>query len=263
MPFQEQTGLRFLQLESLSAAEVDHGIFTRRGGVSQGPWASLNVGLTVGDEQERVLENRRRLLRGLGRSPGSTYDVWQVHSAEIHHALEPRHGPPYPKADGIVTANPQVTLFLRFADCLPILLYDPDQPAIGLVHAGWKGTVRGAAKAGVEAMTKSFGSRPERILACLGPCIQQHHYPVGSEVVTALRASLGEAAEAHLEANNGQVHLDLRSANAWLLRSAGVHQIEASELCTACDLRDWYSHRGEGERTGRFGAAIGLRAADG
>lgn len=262
MRFQDRAGLRCLQFESLPNDEIAHGIFTRRGGVSEGPWSSLNVGLTVGDRQERVLENRRLLLNSLNRPAGSTYDVWQVHSAEIMRAKEPRNGPPYPKADGVVTDNPRVTLLLRFADCLPILLFDPEQRAIGLVHAGWKGTVRGAAKSALEAMTQAFDSRPERMVAALGPCIQRHHYPVGPEVVAALRNSFGRAADDHLETVNGQTCLDLVSANACSLRAEGLEAIETSDLCTACHPQDWYSHRGEGGCTGRFGAVIGLKGQD-
>lgn len=259
MHFQDRAGLRFLQFESLPTGEIVHGVFTRRGGVSEGPWASLNIGLTVGDQEERVHENRRRMLQSLERPPESTYDVWQVHSAEVELAPAPRSGPPYPRVDGVVTDNPEVTLLLRFADCLPILLYDPEHRAVGLVHAGWKGTVRGTARVAVEAMRKSFGSRPERMLAALGPCIQRHHYPVGPEVVAGLRQSLGRAADDNLEAGNGQVYLDLSSANAWHLRAAGVGAIEAANHCTACHPEDWYSHRADGGRTGRFGAVIGLR----
>ncbi|MDX1601004.1 MAG: polyphenol oxidase family protein, partial [Anaerolineales bacterium] len=143
--------------------------------MSEEPWASLNVGGGIGDDPANVAENRRRVLSALGRSQDSTYDVWQIHSAQILHADEPRLGPPYPKADGLITANPDVTLMLRFADCVPVMLLDPSTPAIGLIHAGWKGTILGTVMEGIRAMKHQFGSPPEDILAAIGPAIAGHH----------------------------------------------------------------------------------------
>jgi hypothetical protein len=259
MTRQQQDGLTFLTFDSLPPESVAHAVFTRRGGVSPQPWASLNVGATVGDDPDHVDENRRRLLAALNRSPDSTFDVHQIHSATIVEANGPRQGEPYPQADGVVTNSTSVTLMLRFADCVPILLYDPDQGAVGLVHAGWLGTVRQASAAAVARLHTAYGTDPARLRAAIGPAIGSHHYPVGPEVVESFRESFGGAAERYLDSVDGAVRLDLAGANEELLRAAGVAQIERSELCTACHLDDWYSHRGEGGKTGRFGAAIGLR----
>lgn len=259
MRFEERGALRLLQFDSFSHDKVVHGVFTRHGGVSEGQWASLNLGGNIGDEADRVAENRRRALQVLERPPASTYDIWQIHSAEILTADQPHHGPPYPQADGLITANPAVTLLLRFADCVPILLYDPRAPAVGLVHAGWKGTVKQTTARAVEAMGESFGSRPQDLRCAIGPAIAEHHYPVGPEVVTAFQQSFGEGASRFLSSQNGATHLALPEANAELLRRAGVEAIEMESICTACDTDNWYSHRGEDGRTGRFGAIIALR----
>lgn len=260
MPFVERDGLRFYQFESLADESVVHGIFTRQGGVSPAPWTSLNLGTNLGDSAARVAENRLKLLRALDRPPDSTFDIWQVHSAKILKAERPRRGEPYPQADGVITDKPEVTILLRFADCVPILLHDPVRDAVGMVHAGWKGTMRKAALAAVRAMITHFGSRPEDLTAAIGPAIGQDHYPVGGEVVTALRKRLGDLAHSHEMQLNGQVHLDLPGINRDLLRHAGIRRIEVLSLCTACHAQVWFSHRAEKGKTGRFGAVIALES---
>jgi YfiH family protein len=212
----------------------------------------------VGDEAGRVRDNRRLALAALGRTPDSVFDVWQVHSAEVVMADAPRGEAPPRQADAILTNRPNVTLMMRFADCVPILLHDPVRRAVGMVHAGWLGTVRQIARVAVERMRDAFGTRPQDLRAAIGPSIAAHHYPVGPEVVEAFRESFGTSADSHLSAGQDRTHLDLWSANAQLLREHGVENIEIAGLCSACDTADWYSHRAERGRTGRFGALIGL-----
>jgi YfiH family protein len=162
------------------------------------------------------------------------------------------------KADAILTDRPDVTLLMRFADCLPILLHDPLRQVVGIVHAGWLGTVRQVVRRTIDEMQRQFGSHPEDVRAGIGPSIAAHHYPVGQEVVEAFRGSFGSAAEAHLSPGPGGTHLDLWSANEQLLRDMGVTHVETSGLCSACDTDLWFSHRAEDGRTGRFGALIAL-----
>ncbi len=253
-------GLRLFQFESLASNAVVHGIFTRHGGVSPAPWASLNLGSGVGDAPERVQVNRLRALESLSRSSESVFEVWQVHSAEVALGREPRRGEPLQQADAILTDNPVVTLMMRFADCVPILLFDPVRRAVGMAHAGWLGTVRKVASAAVRAMGEHFQTRPSDLWAGLGPAIAAHHYPVGPQVSAQVRQAFGPEAEAHLAPSPGGELFDLWSANAALLESEGVSQIEISGVCTACETDDWFSHRAEGGTTGRFGALIGLEA---
>lgn len=243
---------------------MTHAVFTRQGGVSQAPWASLNVGATVGDDLAHVLENRRRSFHAMDRAPDSVFDVWQVHSREVVSTDRPRHAnEPHMKADAILTGQPGVTLYMRFADCVPILLFDPRRRAVGLVHAGWQGTVLQIAAEAVAAMQSTYGSLPQDICAGIGPSIAAHHYEVGPEVVKKVQEAFGADAAGLLSPaehpNGGSgLQLDLWQANRLLLEWAGVRSIEIAGLCTACHLEDWYSHRGEKGRTGRFGALIAL-----
>jgi hypothetical protein len=196
----------------------------------------------------------------MGRPPETIFDAWLVHSAEVVRADAPRDMSRLPeKADAILTDRPTVTLFMRFADCVPVLLYDPHRRVIGIAHAGWLGTIRRVGAAAVEAMQAWYGSNPADIHAAIGPSIAAHHYPVGSEVVQQVRKSFGKDAPALLPDSNGAVQFDLWAANRLILEQSGIRQIELSELCTACHLQDWYSHRGENGKTGRFGVLLALK----
>ena len=264
MPFRTSDSIRYFYFETFAAAGVTHGAITRRGGVSRQPWASLNVGATVGDDLAHVQENRRRTFQAFDRSLDTLFDVWQVHSADVVCSDTPR--PPeqaHARADAILTDRPGVTLFMRFADCVPIFLYDPRRQVVGLVHSGWQGTVRGTTSAAVEAMQQRYGSRAADLLAGIGPSIGAHHYEVGPEVAEQMNAAFGGDAATLLRpsaGSNGDARylLDLWSANRVLLERAGVRQIEIAGVCTACSLEDWYSHRAEKGRTGRFGALIAI-----
>ena len=264
MPFHQSGEIRYHTFESLEETEIVHASITRQGGVSPQPWVSLNVGGTVGDEAARVLENRRRSFLALGRPYESLYDVWQVHGTEAVCADSPRpREQPHLKADAILTDQPGVTLFMRFADCVPIFLYDPIRRVVGLAHAGWQGTVKKTAAYAVRAMQARYCSRPQDILAGIGPSVGPHHYEVGSDVVVQVRQAFGAGAADLLKSPNGGseksgVQFDLWRANLLVLEEVGVQQIEIANICTACHLEDWYSHRGEQGRTGRFGALIGL-----
>jgi len=258
MPFQSNSEIRYYQFESFDDGIVQ-AIFTRRGGVSPQPWAGLNLGGTVGDDTTRVAENRRRALLALDRPFDSVYDVWQVHSANVVVAEVPRPpAVPHRQADVILTDKPGVTLMMRFADCVPILLYDPARKVIGIAHAGWLGTVRGAVRVAVEAMQARFGSQPGDIHAGIGPSIGPDHYEVGPDVVAQVSQAFEAEASGLLIERGSSVYFDLWAANRLLLEKAGVKQIELAGLCTACFTEDWFSHRAEHGRTGRFGALIAL-----
>jgi YfiH family protein len=260
MPFHEVDDLRLFTLESLNLPGVVHAFFTRRGGISPSPWASLNLGGTVGDERPRVLENKRRALMAMARPVEGLYEVWQVHSASVVHAREPRGQDALRQADAVITSNPDVTLLMRFADCVPIFLVDPRLRAVGLVHAGWLGTVRKTVVQAVQALEQTFGSDPADLRAGIGPSIGPDHYPVGEEVVQAAQEAFGAQADEFLEVRDGATHFDLWRANRRLLEGVGVTSIEVAEVCTACHLEDWYSHRGEAGKTGRFGGLLALSA---
>lgn len=259
MAFHQPESIRYYQFDLFDGLPVTQAIFTRRGGVSPAPWESLNMGATVGDHDLRVSENRRRALAEMGKSPNSIYDVWQVHSSEVVCAQAPRGDAAHVRADAIFTDRPEVTLMMRFADCVPILLADPSRRVVGLVHAGWVGTVNFVVRAAVETMIEHYGSTPAEIYAGIGPSIGAHHYPVGPEVVEQVQASFGAQAESLLPTSGEAVQFDLWAANRLILEQAGVTKIETAEICTACHLEDWFSHRGEAGKTGRFGAIIALK----
>ncbi len=258
MPFKTCGDIYYYNFESLDRGVV-HAVFSRRGGVSPEPWASLNLGGTVGDEKDRVLENRRRALSALGRSPASVYDVWQVHGIEVAIADEPRPPEaPYRQADVILTNKPGVTLMMRFADCVPILLHDPVRKVAGMAHAGWLGTVKGTVRVAVEAMQSRYGSNPADILSAIGPSIGPDHYEVGPDVVIQVQQAFRNSAADLLTVRDGHMFFNLWAANHRHLELAGVRKTEIAGLCTACHTEDWFSHRAERGRTGRFGAMLAL-----
>ena len=256
----EHDDLRYLQFHSFDSGLVAHGIFTRHGGVSPEPYASLNLSVSTGDERANVRRNVALVFDALGRDPASKADLWQVHSATVVVADDP-NGPRdhLGRADALITDRPDVSLLLRFADCLPILLYDPRRPAVGVVHAGWRGSMKKIAAAAVMAMAERSGSRPADVIAGIGPGVGPCHSAVGPEVVEQTRAAFNGAADGLLLARNGGYHLDLWAANRVALEQAGVDQIEVAELCTVCHSDDFFSHRATGGLTGRFGGLIGLR----
>lgn len=259
MPFSENGGIRYLTFDSFPAPLV-HGVISRRGGVSPSPWESLNVGGTVGDEKARVHENRSRSFAAFGRRLDSIFHVWQVHSAHAVYADVPLDAAAeLTRADIILTDRPEVTLYMRFADCVPLFFHDPVKQVVALAHAGWLGTVRGAGRTAVEAMQRRYGSQPEDVLAAIGPSIGPDHYEVGPDVIAHVQQAFGQHADSLIESREGRTYLDLWAANRVQLEEAGVRHIENPRVCTACHLEDWFSHRAEKGRTGRFGALIALQ----
>lgn len=256
MPFARQNGLRYYQFDTLN---VRHAVFSRHGGVSSGPWDSLNVGGTVGDDIENVRRNRVLSFDALECNPDSIFDVWQVHGADVVYAETPRlDGDEYLKADIILTDKPELTLFMRFADCVPILVHDPIRHVIGISHAGWMGTIKDVAGVTINSMRERFGSNPSNLIACIGPSIGPDHYEVGEDVIQHVKHLFGDDSSLVLNSHYDSIHFDLWAANRLLLRQAGVEKIEVAGICTACHTDDWYSHRAERGKTGRFGALISL-----
>lgn len=244
------------RLEVLERMGVPHAVFGRLGGTSLSPFDSLNTGHTVGDAPEAVAANMARIARALGVALEDLVTARLVHGAQVAVVGPQDRGRVVPSTDALITASPEVVLFLRFADCVPLLLFDARTGAVGLGHAGWKGTVEGIATAMVEAMRQAFGSRPEEVVGALGPAIGPCCYAIGPDVEALVRQRLSHMAGEVLGTRNGRVHLDLWEANRRQLLEAGVGQIEVSGVCTACRRDLFFSHRGDGGRTGRFGVAI-------
>lgn len=261
MPFYQRGKLRIYQFDIFDPGLTTQAAFTRSGGTSSGHYASLNVGATVGDDLQNVDQNRRIIFESVQRPYTSLSDSWLVHGTKTLIYEEPRNreidSPPQ-KADIILTDNPEVTLFMRYADCTPVLLHDPINKVIGLVHAGWRGTVEKVAQKAVEAMKSRFGSNPAQMLAAVGPSIGPEKYEVGTEVIEAVEAQFSAYTGELLPKYGNSTHFDLWRANQLVLEDSGVKNIEISGICTGSHLDDWFSHRVESGNTGRFGVLFGL-----
>jgi YfiH family protein len=164
------------------------------------------------------------------------------------------------KYDGLVTNDANVAVMMTHADCLAVILCDPQTRSVGVVHAGWRGTIENVSGAAVRAMIHSFGSGPEEVLAFIGPGICVDCYVVGDEVVDAWERVKPVQGDAALDRPNGRWHFDLAEANRLQLRAEGLRHdaIERSELCTRCGGSSWFSHRGQGPATGRFASIISV-----
>jgi len=268
---------------------VDHAVFSRRGGYSVAPFDSLNMSMSVPDERDRVYANRRRVYGLYGRDTDTVVHAHLVHGADVARVTQADNGTWVEHVDGLITNQPGTVLSMNFGDCTPIFLYDPRRHAIGLGHAGWRGTMVDLPGAMVRAMTEQFGSDPADLVAAVGPCIGPCCYEVGEEVIAAVGAAFAEA-DALLRprqerpptddrrppqerplpsgggrrsavgdhSDSGHRFFDLPQANHTNLANAGVRNIEMSGFCTACRTDLFFSHRAEKGRTGRFGAVFAL-----
>jgi YfiH family protein len=257
---EENNGLLYYRFHSLTAyyGEILHGVFTRLGGVSRPPYHWLNVSKSVGDDQKAVDANHDLICQILGIRRGDIATAYQVHSANVAVVGPEDQGRVALQTDALVTNSPGVFLLLRFADCVPIAFYDPVQRAIGLAHAGWKGTLGKAAQKTVEAMTETYDSRPADLFACIGPSIGPCCYQVGGNVVRLVNEVFPQQPHLLHQQGDGSRHFDLWEANRLQLASLGVRQIEVSGLCTACHNDEFFSHRADNGRTGRFAVVMGL-----
>ena len=256
----EKNGLVVYKFEHSGFSEFEHGIFSRKGGTSSGIYSSLNLGSTVGDDQERVNENKKRVLAFFGKQTDSIYDVWQVHGNDVVCTDKPRGtNEAHTKADAIFSNNPQITILMRFADCVPILLCDPVKKVTGIIHAGWKGTINNIVKSAIKKIREEYGCNAHDLIAGIGPSIGPDHYIVGIDVVNEAKRVFGKEYQNFFRVDKSKYFFDLWKTNEFFLKEQGIKEIETSSICTACNLTDWYSHRMENGRTGRFGAVISVK----
>ena len=253
-------GLTFYQFTGPAiSADVYHGVFTRHGGVSRAPFESLNLARSVGDDPQIVQENNRRMLSVFDLTPDQATTAYLVHGRAVAVMTQADAGTYKSGYDAIITRERGLALTMRFADCVPIVFFDPVQRAIGLAHAGWRGVAENVIAATVTALHDHFGSRPQDIWAGIGPCIGVDRYRVGAEVIDRVKPACPPQAPIVHAQPDGSLHLDLNAAAAAQLRASGVEHIEDARLCTASHTADWFSHRAENGKTGRFGVVIGLR----
>lgn len=245
---------------------VVHGITRRVSGMGL---ADGNLGYSAPRDTADAWAMRRRWSAAIGVDSERLASAGQIHGADAVQVRADQAGrgarPGSGRvglADALHTDEPGVALLSLHADCLPLLLVDPALPAVAAVHAGWRGTVADVAGAAVRAMAAAYGSSPEALFAFLGPAIGPCCYKVGADVAGAWRARAGDAASGALAPSVERDHwmLDLAGANSLLLARAGLmaNNVEKSSVCTRCAGGAWFSHRGQGATTGRFGAIIAL-----
>jgi len=227
-----------------------HGFSTRRGGVSTGRYATLNVGGKWGDDPEHIAHNRRRLAAAGGFDWSRLYTAKQVHGARVALVVEStlRERVAETEADVVVSAVPGVVVGVYTADCVPILVAD-DEGRVAAAHAGWRGTVAGVANAAVEALV-SIGARRERLRAALGPSICAHCFEVGEEVAAEFERLTPSAV---VRADGQKPHVDLWEANRLLLAASGIPEnaIDAAPPCTMCEAERFFSFRRDGDGIGQ------------
>ncbi|MER3480993.1 MAG: peptidoglycan editing factor PgeF [Meiothermus sp.] len=233
--------------------ESPHGFTTREGGVSGGPFASLNLSPATGDDPRKVAENQRRVLERFGHPPVAA--LHQLHS-QIVHAVS---GPGTWEGDGLLTDTPGLLLRVGVADCYPVLLEDPTTRAVGALHAGWRGVVSGILPNALERLKAHYGSRMGDVRVAIGPGICGEHFQVGPEVVEGFR---GAGLETFWPdpAVPGRYRLDLLEALKLQAVRAGVlpHHLWTLGACTYADPR-FFSHRRDRGQTGRMWGVIQAR----
>lgn len=228
----------------------------RHGGVSRGPYATLNLGFHADDDPEAVSENRRRFLDAWSIPPDRLVLPHQTHTANVARVgeedISARRS--FPHTDALVSDCQNVALGVLVADCVPVFLYDPIRRAAGIAHAGWRGAYAGIVAATVRRMGQEFGTRPQNLSVILGPSIGACCYEVSPELAEQFRQRFGE------EVTEGR-RLNLWNALRIELEREGVpsDHIATVGLCTACNVDDFYSHRREGTPTGRLLACLYLR----
>lgn len=250
--------------DSLAGLPVCAHVATRHGGVSPPPWHTLNFSILRGDSPERVRCNQERLAEALAIDVDAMVRCRQTHGVRVAKVDADAAGQWQEDCDALITDAVNLPLMLVFADCTPLVLYDPVHHAVGICHAGWRGTVNGVAAVTLWAMQAAYDTDPAQVVAGIGPGIGPASYPVGPAVVELAQAKLPNAASLFSFPNGveQQPHFDLWQANLQQLVEAGVptDQIEISGIDTAQSTHDFFSHRAEQGRCGLFGMVAWLQA---
>ncbi|MDR3564912.1 MAG: peptidoglycan editing factor PgeF [Negativicutes bacterium] len=245
---------------------LKHGVSSRLGGLSKPPFATLNMGMKGSDDPATVKLNRKLFCQAVGVPVAATVTAQQVHSDKICVVEKQDAGrgadsyeTAIPGTDALITAVPDIPLMLFFADCVPVLIFDPVKRVVAISHAGWKGTVAKIAQKTVLMMQEKFATRPADCIAAIGPSIGPDSYEVDQPVIDALQASFPEWEELVVPRGDRWL-LDLWLTNRRQLEEIGVdgRNIEVSGVCTQCNPELFYSHRAEKGNTGRMGAIIML-----
>lgn len=246
---------------------VKHGFSTRRGGGSATPFDSLNLGLHTGDEAAVVQENRRRYCAAFGLDAGSAVTAEQIHGDSIAVVTARERGrgallyeTAIPQTDALITNIPNLPLLMFYADCVPVYFLDPEHKAIGVAHAGWKGTVAKIAQKTLKMMTREFGTQSQNCLVAIGPSIGPCCYEVNQFVYDKIHAAFTYPGKLLRETAAGKWKLDLWAANQQQLEEIGVpaQNIVVAGVCTSCNTHMYFSYRAEHGITGRMGALMSI-----
>jgi YfiH family protein len=259
--------LTFPMLEQTGC--VIHGFSTRLGGVSKEHLSSLNLGFERDDEEENVRENFRRIAASIGFKTEDLVLSKQTHTTNVRVVTEADRGRGFTRplgwtdVDGLVTNVPHLVLTTFYADCVPLYFVDPVRKVIGLSHSGWRGTVGKIGKVTVETMAQTFGSRPEDILAAVGPSICQECYEVSEDVIGQFQSAYEKQYWESLfyGKENGKYQLNLWRANELVFLEAGIlpEHIQITDLCTCCNPDLLYSHRASKGMRGNLAAFLALK----
>jgi len=231
--------------------QIVHAVFTRRGGVSNNPFDSLNVSFSTGDDKDLVIENRQRIVDTLARNSKPVF-IEQVHGDDIIVLKDTNEDTPLLKADGIITSARGKLLFIQVADCQSVMMYDPVRNVIANVHSGWRGSVKNIIGKCVDLMVKKFGTQPEHIIAGIGPSLG----PCCAEFVN-YEKELPKKIWKYKSKDDEK--FDFWELSFYQLLEKGVRagNIENMNICTKCFSKTFFSYREE-KRTGRFACVIGL-----
>ena len=269
----ESNGVCYFQFPLLEKSGiVMHGFSTKIGGVSKGVYAQMNLGVSRGDDPEAVLENYRRIANVLHMPWERMVLSHQTHTTNIRVVTEKDAGAglvkkrDYENVDGLITNIPNLPLVTFYADCVPLYFVDPVHRAIGLSHSGWRGTVKRMGQCTVEAMKAEYHSRPEDILACIGPSICSECYEVGEEVAQEFEKAFLPAQNEQIlkQKPDGKYLLNLWKANEIILLEAGIKKehLAITDVCTKCNPDLLYSHRVMGNQRGNLAAFLCLNEAE-
>lgn len=259
-----------LQFSRLSGySHIGHFVTTREGGVSKGPYASMNPGAYSGDDPACVKQNRQLLAEALGISPDCFLVPFQVHEDRIAVIEAPfltwdkqRREAFLRGADAVMTRVPGICPVVSTADCVPVLFYAPDVGAVAAVHAGWRGTVRQIVRKAVRTFVSVYHADPARLEAAIGPFIGKEAFEVGEEVVKAFETSGADlSAIVWRHPVSGNSHIDLGEANRRQLLAAGVlpTRIEQAGMCTYTNPEHFFSARNLGVHSGRLWSGLWLK----
>ncbi|MBI5416599.1 peptidoglycan editing factor PgeF [Candidatus Poribacteria bacterium] len=264
----EKDGIKCLKFSNLELPGIySHGFTSRLGGVSQGPYASLNLGYFVGDIDKNVAENRNKMRRALNLMQTKMVLADQIHSNKVSIVNEKisNSGWEDPRrtvrmSDALITSVRNVTLIITTADCVPILVYDTKREVIAAIHAGWKGTGLEITKRTIELMMKNFRTQPENCQVAIGPSIGVCCYTVDLKVIDFLRSKFSYWRELFNLEKNVLGKLNLVDANKRQLMGIGIPEqnIASSGICTSCSNDSFFSFRKENGTTGRQMAFICL-----